>query len=163
MNKMIKKLRKLFAGIACLLLLTGCGESTVAASVSGSVKNAETIASELLQVFEGVDMEQQDAATVKKLLNIDDDTGTDVIAYFGKGNPDDILIVLGSKDSDEAMKANDALNYYLDSQKSSASLYSKEQLEQLDNAYVSTKDVFSVMIVAEDGTAAKKAAAAALK
>ena len=108
-------------------------------------------------------MEQQDADTVKKLLNVDDDTVTDVIAYFGKDNPDDILIVLGSKGSDEAMKANDALNYYLDSLKSSASLYSKEQLEQLDNAYVSTKDVFSVMIVAEDGTAAKKAAAAALK
>lgn len=159
---MIKGLRKLIAGIACLLLLTGCGESKIA-SVSGGVMNAGAIASELLPVFDGEDMEQQDADTVRKLLSIDENDAADVVAYFGKDNPDDILIVLGSSDNDEAMKANDALNYYLDSLKSSASLYSKEQLEQLDNAYVSTKDVFSVMIVAEDGTAAKKAAAAALK
>ncbi len=132
-----------------ILLLCGCGTTSSASDLSG-----EQIYQALTAVMP--DLEPQDKTIVVKLLGLDPSSLSNAYAAFEKNGGPQLLIVLESTDEDAALAAAERMNYYLSSLQNSAAQYTPEQSELLNNGYVYTNGVYSIMAVSDSLDQAKK-------
>ena len=124
------------------LLLVGCS-SQPAEVATEEVKNVDfaTVASEVAsctQVDEYADMSIEEVAA---LLAIDESLIKDA-KYFNEGVKS--VLVIESSNVEETQQA---VNYYLDTVKSTAEKYSPEDMEELDNAAVVVVKDYVVLVV----------------
>lgn len=157
--------KQLLAFITAAALLAGCGskeQNTVPEKAAADIQvSASSIADSLLEQFTGK-MEPEDRELLVKLMNLDPETVVDAKGYYDPEAPEMMMIIVESADENAALDNTEKMEYYLNTVKDAASMYSPEQVQILEDAYITTRGSYSVLITSEDQNAAKKAVASQL-
>lgn len=140
------------------LLLAGCSAND-AKAVTEVAKEIDfnTVATEIankMDVEKFSDMSKEDIAS---LLAVDEDIIKDAV-YFNEDVKS--LLVMETTDMEEAQTA---VNYYLDTVKSTAEKYSPEDMAELENAVVMSVGNYIVMAIDSENANAVKLALNSLK
>lgn len=141
------------------LLLSACASGETSSSASTS-KDFETVSSALYEAF-GEEGEAQDSSTVCKLLNLDEDQIENAVAYYSSVDSSNFLILVESDES-YTDEVSGSLSYYLDTLKSSASQYTPEQAERLEEAWSNTYGTYNILVLTNNMGDFKKEAASIL-
>ena len=143
------------AALALVCMLAGCGSDTSAAATASANDAANALKEEL-----GGNFSEEDAAVITKLLGVEDGDIKDAKAYLDNDNNARMIIVVEAADEDKALYVSDRMDYYVTTLEKSAGMYNPEQLELIDGAYIYTKGNYSILAIADDPAAVKKAVAA---
>ncbi len=157
-------MKKLLAMLTVSALLAGCSNAEQTApskAAEPETKSVSSIAETLLEQYSG-NMEAEDKELLVKLLNLDEDTVVDAMGYYDAESAEKMMIIIESTDEDTALDNTEKMEYYLNTVKDAASMYSPEQVELLNEAYITTHGNYSVLITSDDQNAAKKAVASQL-
>lgn len=87
---------------------------------------------------------------VIKLLQLDADKTVDAYAAFEGGESLKAAIVIESADEESALEASESLQYYRSTLQNLASQYSPDQAALVDDAYIHTSGVMSILVISED-------------
>ncbi len=138
--------------LVLLMAASGCSSSSKKESLSFSqiVDNLVTFMPE--------DKMMQEGQPVLNLLTFDGEV-KNAQAFFSDKEPEKVLIVVEANDEDSALKISENMKYYVNSLKKSAAMYNPDQVKTIENAYISVKDQFAVLIIADDPDGPKKALA----
>ncbi|MGN1388471.1 MAG: DUF4358 domain-containing protein [Bulleidia sp.] len=118
-----------------------------------------SIADALLECYD-VTMTEEDSASLAKLLSISSDRLSDAEGYLSEDRDGQLLFVAEAENEESAAEISDAMSYYLSSLQNSASMYSPDQLELLNDGYLVTRENFVILAVCADRTAVEKQVAA---
>ena len=136
-------------------LLLGC--STSSKEVPSNTKDIsfESI-QEVIQPSFDDNMVQLDQSNVVKLLNLDESNIVNAIEYIDENQAELLYIVVESKDDDTALITTEALQDYLNALCEMATLYNNEQLELIQNGYITTSGPYSILVISKDCNQTKK-------
>ena len=136
-------------GRKLLVLLISFLLSACAAVNEGKPSNPRIGLSDLVdQLSETLrDAEPLPQDTLIELLRLDPETTASVSASFAKDGSPEMIVAVESTGPDEALKCTEKLSYYAETLKTTAGMYSPEQLPLLENAWTYTKDNYSFLII----------------
>lgn len=135
--------RKLLSVLISVLLFA-CTQSNEL-SVSKSSLTVDGLVKELSSSLGEYDSLPEEALIT--LLQLDPDTTRTISASFAKDGSPQMIIAVESISPEDALKCTEKLNYYAETLKSTANLYSPEQLSVLENAWTCTRDSTSFLII----------------
>ena len=138
--------------LAAMMTISGCSSS----SKKESITFPQIV--DTLTTFMPEDKTMQEGQSVLNLLTIDGEV-KNAQAFFSDKEPEKVLIVVEANDEDSALEISENMHYYVNSLKKSAAMYNPEQVKTIENAYISVKDTFAVLIITDDPDGAKKALA----
>lgn len=136
-------------------LLLGCSTSSKEVQSEPKDISFESI-QEVIQPSFDDDMIQLDQSNVVKLLNLDESNIVNAIEYTNESQAELLYIVVESKDDDTALITTEALQDYLNALCEMATLYNTEQLELIQNGYITTSGPYSILVISKDCNQTKK-------
>ena len=135
--------RKLVS-ILIMMVLLGCTQST-SVPVSTAVPAPDVLVKELSSFLGEYEALPEDALI--SLLQLDPDTTETISASFAKDGSPQMIIAVESATPEDALKCTEKLNYYAQTLKTTADMYSPEQADLLENAWTYTRDNSSFLII----------------
>lgn len=136
-------------------LLLGCSTSSKEVQSEPNNISFESI-QEVIQPSFDDDMIQLDQSNVVKLLNLDESNIVNAVEYTNESQAELLYIVVESKDDDTALITTEALQDYLNALCEMATLYNTEQLELIQNGYITTSGPYSILVISKDCNQTKK-------
>lgn len=136
-------------------LLLGCSTSSKEVQSDSNNISFESI-QEVIQPSFDDDMIQLDQSNVVKLLNLDESNIVNAVEYTNESQAELLYIVVESKDDDTALITTEALQDYLNALCEMATLYNTEQLELIQNGYITTSGPYSILVISKDCNQTKK-------
>ncbi len=135
--------RKLLALLISVLL------SACTAANEGTASKTPLRLSDLVEQLSATiqDAEPLSGEALISLLRLDPETTSSVSASFAKDGSPEMIVAVESTGPEEALKCTEKLSYYAETLKTTANLYSPEQVPLLDNAWTYTKDRYSFLII----------------
>jgi len=135
--------RKLLSVLLSLLL------SACAAAGEGNVFQAAAHPGEIAEQLSKTirDTEPLPRETAIDLFRLNPETTESVFAYLAEDGSPQMIVAVESVSPDEALKCTEKLGYYAETLKTTAGLYSPEQLPLLENAWTYTRDTSSFLII----------------
>ena len=138
--------------LVLVMTASGCSSSSKKESLSF------TDIVDTLVKFMPEDRAMQEGQSVLNLLTIDGEV-KNAQAFFSDKEPEKVLIVIEANSEESALAISENMHYYVNSLKKSAAMYNPDQVKTIENAYISVKDRYAVLIIAEDPDGPKKALA----